>query len=158
MLSVNTRQAYTEIDNFIELLDEYNRNKVPKKLREFFKREKDNTYTKVIDPNIPIKEQKLKEETLALIAMLNLQYWCEDVEEKQRLKKIYSDNEIKHQQKLREMYNPEDVFKSKQKQEQIENEISSEKTQENVAMIEYKESIFEKIKRIITSVFRFYKK
>ena len=38
MLSVNTRQAYTEIDNFIELLDEYNRNKVPKKLREFFKK------------------------------------------------------------------------------------------------------------------------
>lgn len=87
MLSVNTRQAYTEIDNFIELLDEYNRNKVPKKLREFFKREKDNTYTKIIDPNIPIKEQNLKEETLALIAMLNLQYWCEDEEEKRRLKK-----------------------------------------------------------------------
>jgi len=87
MLSANTRQAYTEIDNFIELLDEYNRNKVPKKLREYFKKEKDNTYTKTINPNIPIKEQNLKEETLALIAMLNLQYWCEDEEEKRRLKK-----------------------------------------------------------------------
>ena len=142
MLSINTRQAYTEIDNFIELLDEYSRNKVPKKLREFFKREKDNTYTKVIDSNIPIKEQNLKEETLALIAMLNLQYWCEDEEEKRRLKKIYSDNEIKYQQKLREVYNPEDVFKSKQKQEQIENEISSEEIQENVAMVEYKKETF----------------
>ena len=87
MLSANTRQAYTEIDNFIELLDEYNRNKGPKKLREYFKKEKDNTYTKTINPNIPIKEQNLKEETLALIAMLNLQYWCEDEEEKRRLKK-----------------------------------------------------------------------
>ena len=114
MLSINTRQAYTEIDNFIELLDEYSRNKVPKKLREFFKREKDNTYTKVIDSNIPIKEQNLKEETLALIAMLNLQYWCEDEEEKRRLKKIYADNEIKYQQKLRGMYNPDYVFKNKQ--------------------------------------------
>lgn len=157
MLSVNTRQAYTEIDNFIELLDEYNRNKVPKKLREFFKREKDNTYTKVIDSNIPIKEQNLKEETLALIAMLNLQYWCEDEEEKRRLKKIYSDNEIKHQQKLREMYNPEDVFKTKQKQEQIENEISSEEIQENVAMVEYKKETFiEKIKKFFAKIFKKY--
>ena len=40
-ISATTRQAYTEIDNFIELLE-------------------------------------LKKETLALIAMLNLQYWCED--------------------------------------------------------------------------------
>ena len=157
MLSVSTRQAYTEIYNFIELLDEYNRNKVPKKLREFFKREKDNTYTKTINPNTPIKEQNLKEETLALIAMLNLQYWCEDEEEKQRLKKIYSDNEIKHQQKLREMYNLEDVFKTKQKQEQIENEISSEETQENVAMIEYrKETFIDKIKKFFIKIFKRY--
>ena len=82
MLSNNRRQAYTEIVNFIELLDEYNRNKIPKKLMEFFKVEKDNNYTKVIDPNVPIKEQNLKKETLALIAMLNLQYWCEDEKEK----------------------------------------------------------------------------
>ena len=40
-ISATTRQAYTEIDNFIELLE-------------------------------------LKKETLALIAMLNLKYWCED--------------------------------------------------------------------------------
>lgn len=148
MLSVNTRQAYTEIDNFIELLDEYNRNKVPKKLREFFKREKDNTYTKIIDPNIPIKEQNLKEETLALIAMLNLLYWCEDEEEKQRLKKIYSDNEIKHQQKLREMYNPDDVFKTKNTE--VKNELNN--TNDELAVIEYKESF---LNRVISKIKRF---
>ncbi len=42
-------------------------------------------YSKEIKPNQPIKDQNLKEETLALIAMLNLQYWCEDEKEKQRL-------------------------------------------------------------------------
>lgn len=155
MLSINTRQAYTEIDNFIELLDEYSRNKVPKKLREFFKREKDNTYTKVIDSNIPIKEQNLKEETLALIAMLNLQYWCEDEEEKRRLKKIYADNEIKYQQKLRGMYNPDYVFKNKQ--QLTDKEITCEETQENVAMIEYKKETFiDKIKKFFKKIFKRY--
>ena len=155
MLSINTRQAYTEIDNFIELLDEYSRNKVPKKLREFFKREKDNTYTKTIEPNIPIKEQNLKEETLALIAMLNLQYWCEDEEEKRRLKKIYADNEIKYQQKLRGMYNPDYVFKNKQ--QLTDKEITCEETQENVAMIEYKKETFiDKIKKFFKKIFKRY--
>lgn len=46
MLSVNTRQAYAEIDSFIDLLDEYNKNKIPEKLREYFKNEKDKKYIK----------------------------------------------------------------------------------------------------------------
>lgn len=145
MLSVNTRQAYTEIDNFIELLDEYNRNKVPKQLREYFKKEKDDTYTKTINPNMSIKEQNLKEETLALIAVLNLQYWCEDENEKQRLRKIYSDNEIKHQEKLREMYNPDDVFKRKDRE--INYELNN--TTDELSIVEYKESV---LKRIIGKI------
>jgi hypothetical protein len=152
MLSNNRRQAYTEIVNFIELLDEYNRNKIPKKLMEFFKVEKDNNYTKVIDPNVPIKEQNLKKETLALIAMLNLQYWCEDEKEKQRLKKIYANNEIKYQEELRDKYNPDDLFKTKQKT--IETNHSQQ-----TAMIEYKElSIFQRIKEFIKNIFKATKK
>ena len=152
MLSNNRRQAYTEIVNFIELLDEYNRNKIPKKLMEFFKVEKDNNYTKVIDPNVPIKEQNLKKETLALIAMLNLQYWCEDEKEKQRLKKIYANNEIKYQEELRDKYNPDDLFKTKQKN--IETNHSQQ-----TAMIEYKElSTFQRIKEFIKNIFKATKK
>lgn len=146
-MTESTRQAYTEIDNFIELLDDYNKNKVPKKLRDFFKKEKDNNYTKVIDANIPIQEQNLKDETLALIAMLNLQYWCEDEDEKQRLKMIYSNNEMKHQKRLREMYNPENIFQSKKEQ-------SCEIVQENVSVVEYKkENLFNKIKNFIKGIF-----
>lgn len=146
-MTESTRQAYTEIDNFIELLDDYNKNKVPKKLRDFFKKEKDNNYTKVIDANIPIQEQNLKDETLALIAMLNLQYWCEDEDEKQRLKMIYSNNEMKHQKKLREMYNQENIFQSKKEQ-------SCETVQENVFVVEYKkENLFNKIKNFMKGIF-----
>ena len=87
------RKTYAEVDAFINLLDEYDRNKIPQKLRNFFKTEKDPNYRKEIDPNVPISEQNLKEETLALIAFLNLKYICEDETEKERLKKIYSENE-----------------------------------------------------------------
>lgn len=143
-ISIATRQAYTEIDNFIELLDEYNKNKIPQKLREYFKKEKDGEYIKNINPNQPIKEQNLKEETLALIAMLNLQYWCEDENEKQRLKEIYAENERKYQEELREKYNPDNLFKNKQK-------IVEEKIEETL-MVEYKESI---IKKILNKILNF---
>ena len=143
-IPVSTRQAYSELDTFIELLDECSKNKIPQKLRKFFKMEKDRTYIKNINPNIPIKEQNLKEETLALIAMLNLQYWCEDENEKEKLKNIYNENEIRHQEELKEKYNPDNLFKNKIKTnvEGIE--------QEQTDMVQYrKENIFSKIKRLL---------
>jgi len=146
VLSMNTKQAYSEIDEFLELLSEEQRNKIPKKLRDFFKAEKDNEYYKKIDTNIPIKAQNLKEETLAIIALLNLQYWCENEIEKQRLKQVYAKNEENYQKILQEKYNPDNLFK-KHNLQQEENIITN-----GVSMVEYKEPflkrIFNKIKRM----------
>lgn len=103
-ISLATRQAYSEIDAFLRVLDDSTVNKIPLKLREFFEREKDKNYIKEISADIPISEQNLKKETLAIIALLNLKYWCEDEEEKARLKKIYEENEKKYQSDLRNQY------------------------------------------------------
>ncbi len=149
-VSINTRQAYSEIDEFLGLLSDEQRNKIPQKLREFFKEEKDQEYKKGINPNIEIKNQDLKEETLGIIALLNLQYWCEDEKEKDRLKEVYSQNEKKYQELLREQYNPEDIFKKRN----INIENKQEKI-ENTQMVEYKETF---IKRIINKIKSFFKK
>ena len=136
-VSLNTRQAYSEIDEFLGLLSDEQRNEIPQKLREFFKEEKDKEYVKNIDTSISIKDQKLKEETLAIIALLNLQYWCKDEEEKKRLQAIYAQNEKKYQDILYEKYNSNNIFKNK-KETTIENNV-------NTQMVEYKEPIFKKI-------------
>lgn len=147
MLSVNTRQAYAEIDSFIDLLDEYNKNKIPEKLREYFKNEKDEKYIKKINPNQSIQRQNLKEETLALIAMLNLQYWCENEDEKERLKKIYAQNEKKYQDIIQEKYNIDNIFK---KNEEI---IENKQEQKNdMQIVVYKNST---LKRIIKKILNF---
>ena len=83
-LSINTRQAYSEVDEFLGLVTEEEKNQIPKKLRDFFREEKDINYHKNINPNIPIKEQNLKEETLAIIALLMIQYWYKDESKKQK--------------------------------------------------------------------------
>ena len=83
-LSINTRQGDSEVDEFLGLVTEEEKNQIPKKLRDFFKEEMDINYHKNIDPNIPIKEQNLKEETLAIIALLMIQYWYKDESKKQK--------------------------------------------------------------------------
>lgn len=80
--------------------------------------------------------------------MLNLQYWCEDETKKQRLKKIYDNNENEYQIKLREKYNTDNLFKSKQRNIEINQ-------QSQTALVEYKEdSIFKKIKKFILNLLK----
>lgn len=147
-IMIKTRQAYSEIDEFLGLLSEEQRNEIPKKLRDFFKEEKDQEYFKNIDKDIPIKDQNLKEETLAIIALLNLQYWCKDEEEKKRLQEIYAQNEKEYQDMLYEKYNPNDIFKKKEGTT-IEN---NNEIKEKMQMVEYKDSVF---KRIINKILNF---
>ena len=146
-ISQSQRQAYSEIDEFLDLLTEEEKNQIPSKLREYFKKEKDSEYHKGINPNIPIKDQNLKSETLALIALLNLQYWCKDEAEKERLKQIYADNEKKYQEELREKYNPDEIFKKDSKQNEQE-------PKEKVQLVEYKETKFKKIFNKILNLFK----
>ena len=103
-VSIQTRRAWSEIDSLMEVLDEKTKNKIPLKLRNFFKEEKDASYVKKIDVTRPISEQNLLSETLAIVAMLNLEYVCEDENEKQALQKIYDENEIKYKNKMKEKY------------------------------------------------------
>lgn len=118
-ISINTRNAYAEVDNFIECLDSYDKNKVPDDIREYFKREKSKNYDKMIDVNQPIKNQNLMDETLAIIAMLNLKYWCDDEEEKKRLIDIYLENERKIRDELKEKYDIERVFKERKSKKEV---------------------------------------
>ena len=140
-VSINTRQAYSEVDEFLGLISNEHRNKITKKLREFFREEKDTNYIKGINPNVPIKNQKLKEETLGIIALLNLQYWCEDENEKKRLKEVYAKNEKRYQEYLQVQFNPNEIFKKK------------EPTQESLSIVEYKESIIKKLVNKIKNIF-----
>jgi len=48
---------------------------------------------------------------LAIIALLNLRYWCKNEAEKKRLQTIYAQNEKEYQDMLYEKYNPNNIFK-----------------------------------------------
>ena len=143
-ISKNIRQAYSEVDDFLELLDSQTREKVPENIRRLFKEEKDLEYGKHIDINIPIDEQDLKEDTLAIIAMLNLKYWCKDEAEKERLISVYKKNEEKYQELLQIEFDENLVFEKKEEINKIdeENEILRINNQSFMSVV------WNKIKRI----------
>lgn len=132
-IAISTKQAYSEVDEFLNIISAENRNKVPQYLRELFNKEKDESYIKGIRPDIPINKQELKEETLAIIALLNLEYWCQDEIERQRLKEVYERNDERNKQYLQLDFNPEQVFKAK------------EIVTSNVPSVKNKESKFKKM-------------
>lgn len=143
------RESYTEVLTILNYMETEYQEKIPKKLIDFFERNSAKDYKFDIDLAIPLKEQKLKAKTLSLLAMLNLNYWCKSDEEKQELIKHYSENEKRYQEELREKYNPDNIFKKRNQENQIEENI----IQNEVALVEYKESIFRRFINKIKSTF-----
>ena len=47
-MNIETRQAYSEVNKFLELIGEEMSNKIPVKLRKFFEREMDKNYIPTI--------------------------------------------------------------------------------------------------------------
>jgi hypothetical protein len=137
--------AYAEIDEILNLLEDDYREKVPKKVRDFFKEEKMKDYHPEIDIEKPLIEQNLKRETMVLLAILNLNYWCENEEEKQSFLDELDKNE-EEKKELEEKYNPDNLFKKKQ----------DESTENNLQIIEYKKPNF--IQILLTKIKKIFKR
>ena len=139
-MTKETMQAYTEIDCILSNMPSEYVLKVPEKLREKFKKEKDPKYIFRLKEINSLNEHNLNHKTRALLAMLKYNYWCKNQEEKEKLAERFNENQRKYVEYIREIYNPNDIFKKKYK-------IQEEKViNQNISIIEYKESnFFEKL-------------
>jgi len=133
----NIKCAYSEVYEIINLMSYDLRSKIPSKFINLIMTQKDENYTPKIARNISLEEQNLREETISILAYLKLNCFC-DNEEKKQFVKMLNENERKYQEELKEKYNPDTLFVNKvSKVETIE---------KSVAMVEYKELFFIKIK------------
>lgn len=136
-MTKDTMKAYTEIDCILSNMPNEYVLKVPKKLREKFRNEKDHDYLFRLEENKRLNEHNLSRKTRALLAMLKYNYWCNDYEEQQELAKLFSDNQKKHEEYIREIYNPDNIFKNKN--------IDSLKNEQNLPIEQKEKSIFSRI-------------
>lgn len=143
-------KAYAEVDEILANMESIYVEKIPKKIRELFSNNRLEGYTPNINSNIPLDEQNLQKKTYSILAMLNLNYWCENENEKQELIAIYAENDRKKEEELREKYNPDNLFKNKT------NIRQQEEIDKGTAIVEYKEEKF--FKKIINKIMSFFRR
>lgn len=146
-MNVQTQEIYSEVYSILNLLGESYIKKLPVSLFNMIEEEKRQDYNPKYDSKINLEQQNIKRETLSMIALFHLNYWCNSDEEKNELKILFKTNEEKHQAEIREKYNPDNLFKKRNLQQE-ENVVMNE-----VAMIEYKEPLFKRIINKIKIIF-----
>lgn len=106
----NSKEAYVEVVEILKHMEPKYVEKIPVKLRIFFQKNASKEYKFKLDKTIPFEEQKLKDSTINILAMLNYNYWCEDEEHKRYLLNKYNQNEIRYQEMLIEKYSTDNLF------------------------------------------------
>ena len=141
---------YSEVNSVLNMLGDGYINKLPRSLYNMVVSEKLDTYNPTYEGTIALDMQNIKRESLSMIALFHLNYWCEDENEKNELRQLFKDNEDKYQTELGEKYKTDNLFK------ELNNSIANTQITENVQMIDYKpQNMFYKI---LKKLFSFFKK
>lgn len=87
------RRACTEVDEILKYLPKEYVDKVPQKFRRMFYDARLEDDKVKIDPNLSITQQNVVYETLVILTILKMNYWCNSKEEKDRIQKKLEANE-----------------------------------------------------------------
>ncbi len=148
-MDINIQETYSEVYGILNMLGENYIKRLPNSLYKMIRESKSLTYNPQYSKEISLNEQNIKRESLSMIALFHLNYWCNSNEEKEQLKQLFKNNEEKHQAEIRKRYNQDNLFKNRKQ------EISTESQPftKDVSMVEYKEKnflqkLFDKIKHL----------
>ena len=135
---VNERYAVamSETLYYLKGINQNDLDRIPNKFIQFLNDNCLIDYKCNFDYTKPLKELDISNEARGLIAMICLNYWCTNEEQKEVFKKHLTENELKYQEELRKKYNPNDLFKNRNKNDNIE---ILEQTKQNAQIIEYQE-------------------
>lgn len=146
MITENYACAYKEVIEILKYTRKEDVNKIPKYRILLWKTNMKKDYPFKVDTSKPLEEQNLSDEAKAIIANIFKKYWATDYQKERIEAKEKYDLEQLEKEKY-ERYNPNDIFKNK------EQSNSEANTTEDVAMVEYKESIFKKLFNKIKKLF-----
>ena len=160
MLEESYKNAISEVLEILKYSGKEYTDKLPKKLIDFLKENKSNTYKPEIDINKKIEDMDLLPETKGLLSLLYMDYWSTP-EEKEEFKKILKENQEKIEQELREKYNPDKIFDRPEEKIEVSTKVEepemSRGVSENEALTEYHENfmknLINKIKEFIKNLF-----
>lgn len=136
-MDVTLKNAYAEVYQILNILGEKYKKKIPQKLIKLFEEQRNSEYETNIKKDSKIEDIEISRNALIIISILNLKYWA-SAEEKERLQKIYDQNEYEYQEMINRYRQDDWLVRKKDKNDNyIETSLISEE----------KISIIAKIKR-----------
>lgn len=126
-MNIKTKEIYSEVYQVLNLLGNYYIDKLPTSLINMLREKREVNYNPQYTDEIPLNEQNIKKETMSIIVLLYLNYWCKDENEELKVKQILNSNEDKYQLELRERYNPDNIFSNQYKKSFIDNSENDQK-------------------------------
>lgn len=112
MITIQDRQAFTDLSIIIKMMPKYMQEKINADFINLIEQNKDTNYISKIKFNIPLKYQKLSETTEALLALIYRDYLCTEDERKQllivenqELQKLKDENSKKYEINLKKESN-----------------------------------------------------
>ena len=105
-------EVAVELNSIFDNMSQDILNKIPLKIRQFFKNNASSTYSFEYDRIKSLNEQNIKDKTRGIIAILYRDYIC-DEDERKEYNNIYREFLNKKEKEKRNLYNPNDIFKNK---------------------------------------------
>ncbi len=143
---MNSSFAYAEVLEILDNMDSIYVNKIPEKFRLFLKNNASKNYQNHIEPSKELQGQVLSPKTLSILALINLKFWVENEEHKQKLLAKYKENDRKKMEKLSKAidnnnYNIFEKVKEKEVYEESEETALVEKKSVFRRFIDYLKSL-----------------
>lgn len=144
MINNNYQIVYAELYEILMYIPVEKFKKIPQNIIKEIEKNKDKNYKLKFDVNKTLNNQIISEQTKLFLAVFFEKYWATD--EQCRII-INKENQcrIKNEARKRDNFNPDNLFKNQT--------TKVETFEKSVAMVEYKESIFEKIKNWLKRTF-----
>ena len=137
-------KAFKEIREIIKFFPKSEYRKIPKSFINFIEENMDINYNYIVEHVDDFQNQEMLDETKIILSIIYIDY-ISSSEVKEQIYKIENFELLQEEKRIREKYNPDNIFKNKTtKFGTVEN---------SAAIVEYKESIFIKIKNWVKRTF-----
>ncbi len=114
-MNIKTKETYSEVYSILNMLGDNYKNKIPTNLLNMINEERLESYNPQYVIMKRINEQNISRDSLSIIALLYLNYWCNTPEERQNLKQLLRSNEEIYKKETKEKYNTDNLFKVRHK-------------------------------------------
>jgi len=141
------KEAYQEIYYILQNMEEEDVAKIPQNIIEVFEKNRVKHYQVNIDPARPLKEQKIKEETKAILALLYRKYWSDPEMREQLEKEFYEKLEQENAEiKMKKLEQP---IQEEVKEAVVEQALIEEKLEEPIYNLPIQQEDISFINKII---------